>query len=100
MNNDNQVPPVPPVSAPGQKVCPKCGSANLEKVTFTWWGGILGPKIYDIHRCRDCRTEMNGKTGQPIAASTIIIYTIIAIAIVIVVCGGCNLVLAIMEGMN
>ena len=101
MNQQNPTippPPPPPSSGTGgQLQCPNCGSYNLEKVSFTWWGGIVGPRIYNMHKCKDCKTEFNGKTGEPITGKTIAIYSIIAVVIVIVLCGGCSLIMAIME---
>jgi predicted nucleic-acid-binding Zn-ribbon protein len=44
--------------------CPKCGSQHAEPITFTWWGGLLGPKLFTHVACTSCRTTFNGKTGQ------------------------------------
>jgi transposase-like protein len=44
--------------------CPQCGSARVEKVKFTVWGGMLGPRMLNHVRCQDCKATFNGKTGK------------------------------------
>jgi len=44
--------------------CPACGSRNAKKISWTWWGGILGPRLFNHVRCNQCRTAYNGKTGN------------------------------------
>lgn len=44
--------------------CPRCARPDAEKQKFTWWGGMLGPKILNHVKCRACGTTFNGKTGQ------------------------------------
>ena len=44
--------------------CPKCAATTAERVKFTWWGGILGPKILTHVKCTACGTKYNGKTGK------------------------------------
>lgn len=56
--------------------CPKCNSANAEQMSFTWWGGILGPKILSHVKCRSCGATYNGKTGKD-NTTNIIIYSIV-----------------------
>jgi transposase-like protein len=56
--------------------CPECGSDNVEKVGFTWWGGVIGPAMLTHVRCMDCRTAFNGKTGQS-NTTGIVIYSLI-----------------------
>lgn len=48
----------------GRVGCPSCGSTSADKVSWTWWGGILGPRIFNHVRCNQCRTAYNGKTGN------------------------------------
>jgi hypothetical protein len=35
-----------------------------EKVNFTWWGGMLGPRMLTHVKCRGCGLGFNGKTGE------------------------------------
>jgi transposase-like protein len=44
--------------------CPKCASEQAEAIGFTWWGGIVGPKMFSHVKCTKCGTTYNGKTGK------------------------------------
>jgi hypothetical protein len=55
--------------------CPRCGSAP-EKVGFTWWGGVLGPKILTHVKCVGCGYKYNGKSGRD-NTTGIVIYSVI-----------------------
>jgi predicted nucleic-acid-binding Zn-ribbon protein len=44
--------------------CPKCASEKAEAIGFTWWGGIVGPKMFTHVKCTQCGTTYNGKTGK------------------------------------
>src|SRR5690349_17157571 len=45
--------------------CPQCGCpGHADRVTFTWWGGLVGPAMFNHVRCRRCDTCYNGKTGN------------------------------------
>ncbi len=56
--------------------CPQCNAAAAQKVTFTWWGGILGPKLFKHVKCRNCGKGYNGKTGRD-NKNAIIIYCVV-----------------------
>ena len=56
--------------------CPKCNAAAAERVKFTWWGGVLGPKILTHVKCNNCGEKYNGKTGQN-NTKGIVIYSVI-----------------------
>jgi hypothetical protein len=43
--------------------CPRCRQQSARPVTFTWWGGALGPKLFTHVRCDYCGEQFNGKTG-------------------------------------
>ena len=72
-------------------VCPKCGSTNAKKVSFTWWGGALGPALFSLVKCNSCGTEYNGKTGRP-ARNSMLIYLAVSFLLAFCVCGGTALV--------
>ena len=55
--------------------CPKCGGP-AEKLKFTWWGGILGPKILSHVKCTLCGYKYNGKSGKD-NTTGIVIYSVI-----------------------
>ena len=55
--------------------CPKCGGMS-ERLKFTWWGGVLGPKILSHVKCGSCGYKYNGKSGKD-NRTGIIIYSVI-----------------------
>ena len=55
--------------------CPQCGG-NSERLNFTWWGGVLGPKILTHVKCQSCGKKYNGKTGKD-NTTGIVIYSLI-----------------------
>ncbi|MFM9961361.1 MAG: hypothetical protein ACKV2Q_09050 [Planctomycetaceae bacterium] len=44
--------------------CPECSSNKAVKVSFTWWGGMLGPSLFTHVKCPECGAAYNGKTGK------------------------------------
>ncbi len=63
--------------------CPSCGCrGDATPVGFTWWGGILGPRLFSHVRCNRCGTAYNGKTGD-YNTTKIAIYIIVTTAIAI-----------------
>ncbi len=62
--------------------CPFCRAASAEKVSFTWWGGLLGPKLFTHVKCLSCGKAYNGKTGKD-NTTNIVIYSIIVGLIVL-----------------
>jgi hypothetical protein len=77
-------PPSAPVDGPNPAgtvvACPKCGNQVASKVSFTWWGGALGPRLFSVVRCGQCRTQYNGKTGGRLT-KTIIMYQGVALVL-------------------
>jgi hypothetical protein len=69
-------PPVMNEHAP----CPMCRRPGPEKVNFTWWGGVLGPRMFSHVKCQGCGTTYNGKTGQS-NTTNIVAYSIVAFVI-------------------
>ncbi|MGD9564251.1 MAG: hypothetical protein AB7F88_18945 [Pyrinomonadaceae bacterium] len=60
--------------------CPQCGGTAAEKLRFTWWGGVLGPKILNHVKCPGCSKTYNGKTGKD-NTTNIVIYSVIVAVI-------------------
>jgi transposase-like protein len=60
--------------------CPNCGSTNATKVKYTWWGGVLGPALFNHVKCTNCNTQYNGKTGKS-NTNSIIIFFVVGLAI-------------------
>ena len=60
--------------------------ADATLVSFTWWGGLLGPRLFTHVQCHRCGTCCNGKTGNG-NTTAIAIYvavgTVIALGLVV-----------------
>lgn len=56
--------------------CPKCGSLAAQQMKFTWWGGVLGPKLLTHVKCPDCKTTFNGKSGKD-NTKNIVLYSVV-----------------------
>ena len=61
-------------------MCPRCGAPAAKPVKFSWWGGLIGPKILNHHKCEACKFTFNGKTGKS-NNTAIWIYSIVCFAI-------------------
>src|SRR5436309_11178731 len=67
--------------------CPHCGCPGFaERVSFTWWGGFVGPSMINHVRCMECGACYNGRTGRDNTAA-ITIYTIVSPVICVVLFG-------------
>lgn len=75
--------------------CPNCQGMNSKQVGFTWWGGVLGPKLLHHVKCQTCGTAYNGKSGKS-NTNGIIIYSLFAFFIVL----GLMLIVAVMAAMR
>src|SRR5262249_1933785 len=60
--------------------CPNCGAHDPAKVSYTWWGGFIGPAIINVVRCQECGTQYNGIHGD-YNTTRILIYTGVGIGI-------------------
>lgn len=67
--------------------CPNCGQSNAKKISFTWWGGALGPNMFTHVKCQNCGTEYNGKTGKSNQTS-ILLYFLVTFVIAFCACSG------------
>ncbi len=70
--------------------CPNCGQSNAKKVSFTWWGGALGPSLITHVKCQNCGAEYNGKSGKS-NQQGIIIYILVTFFVAFCLCGGLTL---------
>lgn len=57
--------------------CPQCHSTQVAPVKFTWWGGLVGPKLLSHVACGSCGSKYNGKTGRSNTVG-IVIYSVVA----------------------
>lgn len=71
--------------------CVKCATPDPQPVKFTWWGGVIGPKLLHHVKCGRCGNVYNGKTG---ASNTqgIIIYTLVIMAVAFMIFFGLALI--------
>ena len=60
--------------------CPSCNSQQATKVGFTWWGGMLGPKLLTHVKCDECGVAYNGKTGKS-NTNAIAMYFLVTLAL-------------------
>ena len=61
--------------------CPKCGGRNADKVRFTWWGGVLGPKVLSHVKCPQCGKAYNGKSGRDNTTGIVIYSAVVAVVV-------------------
>lgn len=76
--------------------CPQCRYSVAEKMKFTWWGGILGPKLLTHVRCGACGKQYNGKTGKDNSTNIAIYFVVVGLVclgLVVVVFGAVGLVI-------
>ncbi len=80
--------------------CPKCGATNAEKMSFTWWGGLIGPRILTHVKCRTCATTFNGKTGKDNTNGIIIYCVVVGVVILFIFAIAIIFITAIMIGIT
>lgn len=56
--------------------CPKCDTKAAVKVSYTWWGGALGPRLLSVVKCRSCGTQYNGAKGGRLGRA-ILVYNLV-----------------------
>ncbi len=80
--SENPYAPPKPASSPESRSapCPKCGSIRNRAPSFTWWGGVIGPKLLSHVKCLDCGAGYNSKTGRSNTAANIA-YQIVGLAL-------------------
>ena len=72
-----------PLQADSQfAACPKCNLRQATPLSFTWWGGVLGPKLLSHVQCTQCGAKYNGKTGKSNLAA-IVTYQVVVFIMVI-----------------
>ena len=60
--------------------CPKCNSSHVYSPSMTWWGGLLGPKMFKHTICRSCGFGYNRNTRKS-NTTAIAIYFVITLTI-------------------
>lgn len=64
--------------------CPRCRMPSPQPVKFTWWGGVIGPKMLSHVKCQQCGLAYNGKSGKSNAMG-ISIYSFVAALIFVII---------------
>lgn len=60
--------------------CPGCKQDIVPTpITFTWWGGVLGPRLLSHVQCPGCTTRFNGKTGRPNTDAIIVYMAVVGV---------------------
>jgi hypothetical protein len=73
-----------PSGALAEDTCPRCRSSNVKRPTYTWWGGLLGPKLFNHAVCSGCGFGFNYKTGKG-NATAIGIYLGVSMLVALVI---------------
>lgn len=88
-NNPYEVPNAPVDNAPPPVVggsqyqpCPKCKTPDPKMPGFTWWGGVVGPKMFKHVKCTSCGYGYNGMTGES-NTTKIVVYQAVVLVIVV-----------------
>ena len=86
MQDLHQNPYAPPSAADSKHehsefaACPSCNCPYAKRVSWTVWGGMLGPKMLTHVKCQQCGVAYNGKTGRS-NATAIAIYVVVCLAL-------------------
>jgi DNA-directed RNA polymerase subunit RPC12/RpoP len=70
--------------------CPNCGACDATKLSYTWWGGFIGPRFINTVRCNECRTAYNGIHGD-YNTTRILLYNVVILLVFVLplaICGG------------
>jgi predicted RNA-binding Zn-ribbon protein involved in translation (DUF1610 family) len=67
--------------------CPRCGSANAERVVWTIWGSFYGPALLHHVQCLNCGNKYNGRSGRSnlIPAA---IFLLVPLVLILAIIGG------------
>jgi hypothetical protein len=78
---------------PSYVPCPRCGSNDVERAVWTFWGSFYFTALFNHVRCQECNYGYNGYNGKSNLLPAIICVTIPALLIAGVI-GGLYWVLA------
>ena len=74
-------PPSTPVRASVEAApCPGCGAQDARAVSFTWWGGVLGPRMFHMVRCNACNRAFDSQSGGTLGRK-ILVYQVVSISV-------------------
>ena len=67
--------------------CPRCGSANAERVVWTVWGSFYGPAMLNHVHCLSCGNKYNGRSGRSNLVPAAIFVLVPLVLIVVIIAG-------------
>jgi hypothetical protein len=70
----------------GYAVCYNCGADAASRVSWTLWGGLIGPAMICHCRCDQCGTTFNGRTGKS-NNTAVTVYIVVSVAISLAILG-------------
>jgi hypothetical protein len=79
----NPPPHWPPPEAVETAPCFRCGCTYAKKVEFTWWGGLIGPRMFHHVKCLQCGQTFNSRTGRSNVVAIILYQVVLLIVIAI-----------------
>ena len=91
---DANVAPVQTAESSQFAPCPNCRQKNAKKVSWTLWGGALGPWMFNHVKCNACRSTFNGKTGRS-NTTAIVIYLVVSLVLGVVIFGALSLAMQV-----
>ena len=50
-------------------------------MSFTWWGGVIGPRVLTHVKCPQCGHGYNGKSGRDNTTGIVIYSAVVAIVV-------------------
>ena len=59
--------------------CPKCSATGAQRMSFTWWGGVIGPRVLTHVKCPQCGHAYNGKSGGDNTTGIVIYSGVVAV---------------------
>jgi hypothetical protein len=68
------------MSESSARACPYCRHDQATRVTFTPWGGVVGPLVMSLVKCEACAKNYNGRSGRKVEKA-IRVYTWTAMAV-------------------
>lgn len=63
--------------------CFRCGMRVANKVGFTWWGGLVGPRLLHHVRCAGCGQMFNARTGSSNGRAIAVYVTVCTIGVIL-----------------
>jgi len=64
--------------------CPFCQHDAAQPVRFTPWGGVVGPRLLSLVKCKSCGKQFNGRSGTQVDKA-IKVYTWVTMATLAIV---------------